>query len=124
MRYKALARELSAFANARNSSLFLRGVLFANNELYKPFLLNSLAKGVSGKNEQPTQTLWRGAQCSASASRPALRLDMRNVVHTSCLSRHYYSLLLLRFFCTLMRSRWNKNSTWSRCPKNLCGPCS
>jgi len=25
------------------------------------FLLNSQAQGVSGKNEQSTQTLWRGA---------------------------------------------------------------
>jgi len=35
--------------------------LFANNDIYKPFLLNSRAQGVSGKNEQPAQTSWRGA---------------------------------------------------------------
>jgi len=28
------------------------------------FLLNSQSQGVSGKNEQSTQTQWRGAQCS------------------------------------------------------------
>jgi len=28
------------------------------------FLLSSQAQGVSGKNEQSTQTPWRGAQCS------------------------------------------------------------
>jgi len=28
------------------------------------FLLNSQEQGVSGKNEQSTQTLWRGAKCS------------------------------------------------------------
>ena len=28
------------------------------------FLLNSQAQGASGKNEQSTQTPWRGAQCS------------------------------------------------------------
>jgi len=27
------------------------------------FLLNSQAQGISGKNEQSTQTPWRGAQC-------------------------------------------------------------
>jgi len=27
------------------------------------FLLNSQAQSVSGKNEQSTQTPWRGAQC-------------------------------------------------------------
>jgi len=28
------------------------------------FLLNSQAQGASGRNEQFTQTPWRGAQCS------------------------------------------------------------
>jgi len=43
---------------------------FASNEIYRAFLLNSRAQGVSGKNEQPTETPWRGApqkrgaQCS------------------------------------------------------------
>ena len=36
------------------------------------FLLNSQAQGVSGKNEQSSQTPWRGAQCSCIGSRPAL----------------------------------------------------
>jgi len=36
------------------------------------FLLNSQAQGVSGKNEQSTQTPWRGAQCSCIGLRPAL----------------------------------------------------
>jgi len=35
--------------------------LFAETKIYKPLLLNSRAQGVSGKNEQPTLTLWRGA---------------------------------------------------------------
>jgi len=30
--------------------------LFVNNEIYMAFLLNSQAQGVSGKNEQSTQT--------------------------------------------------------------------
>jgi len=29
-----------------------------------PFLLNYQAQGAFGKNEQSTQTPWRGAQCS------------------------------------------------------------
>jgi len=36
------------------------------------FLLNSQAQGVSGKNEQSTQTPWRGAQCSCIGLTPAL----------------------------------------------------
>jgi len=36
------------------------------------FLLNSHAQGVSGKNEQSTQTPWRGDQCSCIGLRPAL----------------------------------------------------
>jgi len=34
--------------------------LFANNYVYKPFLLNSQAQGTSGKNEKPSQRSWRG----------------------------------------------------------------
>jgi len=39
------------------------------------FLLNSKAQGVSDRNEQSTQTPWRGAQCSCIGCiglRPAL----------------------------------------------------
>jgi len=36
-------------------------MLFVNNEIYMAFLLNSQVQGVSGKNEQSTQTPWRGA---------------------------------------------------------------
>jgi len=32
-----------------------------NNEIFKPFLLNSRAQGISGKCKQSTQTLRRGA---------------------------------------------------------------
>jgi len=61
-RYKALARELSTFPNNRgNSSLVTTRALVVNHEMYKPFLLNSRAQGVSGKNEQSTYTQWRGA---------------------------------------------------------------
>jgi len=35
--------------------------LFANNYIYKPFLLNSQAQGTSGKNEKPSQRSWRGS---------------------------------------------------------------
>jgi len=35
-------------------------------------LLNSQAQGVSGKNEQSTQTPRRGAQCSCIGLRPVL----------------------------------------------------
>jgi len=31
---------------------------------FKSRFYNSLAKGVSGKNEQPVEPPWRGAQCS------------------------------------------------------------
>jgi len=44
------------------------------------FLLNSQAQGVSGKNEQSTQTPWRGAQCSCIGCiglRPALCACMK-----------------------------------------------
>jgi len=34
--------------------------LFANNEIYKPILLNSRAQGASGINEQPSQIPWWG----------------------------------------------------------------
>jgi len=46
---------LLTFDNKRgNSSLVLPRTLFANNDIYKPFLLNSRAQGVSGKSEQST----------------------------------------------------------------------
>jgi len=32
--------------------------------IWRFYLLNSQAQGASGKNEQSTQTPWRGAQCS------------------------------------------------------------
>jgi len=41
------------------------------------FLLNSQSQGVSSKNEQSSQTPWRGAQCSCIGCiglRPALRI--------------------------------------------------
>jgi len=34
--------------------------LLANNEIYKPLLLNSQAQRISGKNERPPQTPWQG----------------------------------------------------------------
>jgi len=37
-----------------NSSLVPPRALFVNNDIYKPFPLNSRAQGVSGKNEQST----------------------------------------------------------------------
>jgi len=40
--------------NRGNSSLVLTRALFVNNEIYKPFVLNSRAQGVFGKNEQST----------------------------------------------------------------------
>jgi len=40
------------------------------------FLLNSQAQGVSGKNEQSTQTPWRGAQCNCIGC-IGLRLALR-----------------------------------------------
>jgi len=43
------------------STFVLTRALFANNEIYKPFLLNSRAQRVSGKNEQLTQMPWRCA---------------------------------------------------------------
>jgi len=47
------------------------------------FLLNSQAQGVSGKNEQSTQTPWPGAQCSCIGCiglRPALLSILRVIV--------------------------------------------
>jgi len=49
-------------------------VVFANNYIFKPLLLNSRTQWVSGKNEQPTQTPCRGAQCSSIGLRPALQV--------------------------------------------------
>jgi len=60
----ALTRELSTFVNVRGNLLVLTRGVFVNNEIYMAFLLNSQAQVVSGKNEQSTQTQWRGAQCS------------------------------------------------------------
>jgi len=46
------------------------------------FLLNSHAQGVSGKNEQSTQTPWRGTQCSCIGLRPALSVrEMKVFLH-------------------------------------------
>jgi len=52
---------------------------FVNNVIYMAFLLNSQAQGVSGKNEQSTQTPWRGAQSSCVGLRPALTLPITNM---------------------------------------------
>ena len=41
--------------------LVLTGAFFDNNEIHMAFLLNRQAQGVSGKNEESTQTPWRGA---------------------------------------------------------------
>jgi len=62
--------------------LVLTRAFFVDNEIYVAFLLNSQAQGVSDKNEQSTQTPWRGSQrCGAQCScigciglRPALSL--------------------------------------------------
>jgi len=43
------------------------------------FLLNSQAQAVSGKNEQSTQTPWRGAQCSCVGC-----IDLRSAL-SACL---------------------------------------
>ena len=43
-----------------NSQLVQTRSLLANNEIHKPFLLNSRVQGVSGKNERSSQTPWRG----------------------------------------------------------------
>ena len=51
---KALALLLT-FDN-RGNSLVLTRAFFVNNEIYMEFLLNSQAQGLSGKNEQSTQT--------------------------------------------------------------------
>jgi len=57
--FNVLALELRTFANIRcngggNSWLVLTRALFANNHIYKQFLLNSRAQGISGKNELST----------------------------------------------------------------------
>jgi len=46
---------------SRGNSLVLTRAFFVDNEIYLAILLNSQAQGVSGKNEQFTQTPWRGA---------------------------------------------------------------
>ena len=59
---KKLTRELSTLClRSRGTSLVLTRAFFVNNEILKAFLANSQAQGVSGKNEQSTQTPWRGA---------------------------------------------------------------
>ena len=50
--YNVLALELRmllTFDNRGNSPLVLTRALFVNNEIYKPFVLNSRAQGISGK---------------------------------------------------------------------------
>jgi len=46
---RGLSKTGSNFDNRKNSSLVLSRALFANNEIYKPFLLSSRAQGVYGK---------------------------------------------------------------------------
>jgi len=65
------------------------------------FLLNSQAQGVSGEEEQSTQTPWRGAQCSCIGLRPALTMVMaygslRHLGENTSL--HKTSLQLNRFW--------------------------
>jgi len=48
-RFKALPRD-----HRGNSSLIVTRAWFVNNEIYKPFLLNSWAQGAPEKNEQST----------------------------------------------------------------------
>ena len=57
-RYNAVAWELSAVDNVRQLEeihrWFERDWLFSNIDLYKPYLLNSRAEGVAGKNNNLT----------------------------------------------------------------------
>ena len=70
----ALTRELGTFANVWEE--ILTRAFFVKNKIYIAFLLNSQAQGVSGKNEQSTQTPWRRAQCSCIGLRPTLLSSM------------------------------------------------
>jgi len=44
------------------------------------FLLNSQVQGVSGKNEQSTQTPWRGTQSSCIGLRPVMGMQYRIIL--------------------------------------------
>ena len=53
---------------------------------FKSRYYNSLAQGVSGKNEQPVEPPWRGAQCSCIGCislRPALTTPNCNALYSS-----------------------------------------
>jgi len=52
--------------------------LFVNNNIYKPFLLNSRAEVASRKNEQSTQMLWHGT--------PEAQHPQRHKAQCSCIS--------------------------------------
>jgi len=55
------------------------------------FVLNSQAQGASGKNEQSTQTPWRGAQCSCIDLR--LGANICNQLCPLCYTCNYSSML-------------------------------
>jgi len=69
---------LLTFDNRRNSLLVLMRVLFVNNEIYKPFILNSRAQGVSEKmNNLYLNSIARGRKmCEAQCSCIGLRLAL------------------------------------------------
>jgi len=70
---ESFALHFSGRAAARlDEPPLLTRAFFVNNEIYMAFLLNSQAQGVFGKNQQSTQTPWRGAQYSCIGLRPAL----------------------------------------------------
>jgi len=50
---------------------------------FKSRFYNSLAQGLSGKNEQPVRPPWRGTQYSCIGVRPALALESENNSHES-----------------------------------------
>jgi len=64
MQYSTNTRIEHVCYRSRGNLLVLTRAFFVNNEIYMAFLLNPQAQGVSGKNEQCSQTSWCGAQCS------------------------------------------------------------
>jgi len=75
------------------------------------FLLNSQAQGVSGKNEQSTQTPLRGAQCSSIGLRPALavRSQIETGADVSTICRKFVYPDQVRP-CTRNLVMWNKTA--------------
>ena len=108
-RYNVLVLDLSTFDNIRWLEEIHYSFKWDNCLLSMRFIIrfyNSRVRAVSGKNEQPAQTAWRGAQCNCIGCiglRPALAIASMIAKFSPCNLTH------VRLDCRLIWSNLSQN---------------